>query len=126
MRRNCAWSWCEPSNFGAERGDLARTGTLAIELRDQAAGLRGIREADALAYRARQHQSRYAECVSLQTLRDNDYNLNIPRYVDTFEEEEAVNLRAVAKELKKLDADMQATNTTIAAYCKELGIETPF
>ncbi|MCE2935520.1 MAG: type I restriction-modification system subunit M [Cyclobacteriaceae bacterium] len=77
-------------------------------------------------YRARTAEDKYSYVATLQEIADNDYNLNIPRYVDSFEEEEAVNLRAVAKELKKLDADMQATNTTIAAYCKELGIETPF
>jgi type I restriction enzyme M protein len=46
--------------------------------------------------------------------------------VDTFEEEEPVDLEAVAKELKELDSEMQETDKTIANYCKELGIEVPF
>jgi len=37
-----------------------------------------------------------------------------------------VNLKAVAKELKKLDADMKATDATIGKFCKELGIDAPF
>ncbi len=57
---------------------------------------------------------------------ENDYNLNIPRYVDTFEEEEPVDLAAVAQELKAIDKDMATTDATIADYCNQLGIETPF
>ena len=64
--------------------------------------------------------------AALSEIAENDYNLNIPRYVDTFEEEEAVNLKAISKELKKLEADMGRTDATIAGYCKELGIDTPF
>jgi type I restriction enzyme M protein len=77
-------------------------------------------------YKARTAEDKFSHVATLQEIAENDYNLNIPRYVDTFEEEEAVNLKAVAKELKKLDVDMKATDATIAAYCKELGIETPF
>ena len=57
---------------------------------------------------------------------DNDYNLNIPRYVDTFEEEEPVEIGAVAKELKDLEMFMQETDKTIAGFCRELGINSPF
>ena len=53
-------------------------------------------------------------------------NLNIPRYVDTFEEEEAVNLKAVSKELRTVAEALEATDAAIAAYCMELGIDTPF
>jgi type I restriction enzyme M protein len=77
-------------------------------------------------YKARTAEDKYSYVASLKEIAENDYNLNIPRYVDTFEEEEAVNLKAVAKELKKLDADMKATDTTIEKFCKELGIDAPF
>jgi type I restriction enzyme M protein len=76
-------------------------------------------------YTARTASDKYSYVATLQEIAKNDYNLNIPRYVDTFEEEEAVNLKAVAKELKKLDADMKATDATIEKFCKELGIESP-
>ncbi len=59
-------------------------------------------------------------------VRENDYNLNIPRYVDTFEDEEPVDLAAVAGELQKLDKAMQATDGVIGEYCRELGIAAPF
>mgnify|MGYP000571993978 CR=1 FL=1 len=46
--------------------------------------------------------------------------------MDTFEEEERVDLAAVSKELKALDTEMEKTDTTIATYCTELGIDLPF
>ncbi|MDF2450432.1 MAG: type restriction-modification system, subunit [Bacteroidota bacterium] len=77
-------------------------------------------------YKKRASEDKYAHVASLNEIAENDYNLNIPRYVDTFEEEEAVNLKAVSKELKMVEEKIHATDTTIADYCKELGIDTPF
>ena len=59
-------------------------------------------------------------------IKENDYNLNIPRYVDTFEEEEPVDLAAVSAELQTLEAEMTTTDATIAKFCEELGIAKPF
>ena len=69
---------------------------------------------------------KYSYVASLDEVRENDYNLNIPRYVDTFEEEEPVDIAAVATELKELETEMQTTDDTIAGFCKELNIPTPF
>ena len=69
---------------------------------------------------------KYSYVASLDEVKENDYNLNIPRYVDTFEEEEPVDITAVAKAIKQLDHDMQQTDEVIAGFCNELGIETPF
>ncbi|OUR90923.1 type I restriction-modification system subunit M [Flavobacteriales bacterium 34_180_T64] len=70
---------------------------------------------------------KYSHVATLQEVAENDYNLNIPRYVDTFEEEEEpVDLAAVAQELKAIDTDMATTDATIADYCNQLGIDTPF
>jgi type I restriction enzyme M protein len=77
-------------------------------------------------YKARTAEDKYSYVAKLKEIAENDYNLNIPRYVDTFEEEEAVNLKAVAKELKKLDANMKPTDANIEKFCKELGIDAPF
>jgi type I restriction enzyme M protein len=60
------------------------------------------------------------------TIADNDYNLNIPRYVDTFEEEDAIDLKAITIELRELAALENTTDATIEEFCTELGIETPF
>ncbi len=76
-------------------------------------------------YRNRITEDKYSYVAELSEVAENDYNLNIPRYVDTFEEEEAVDLEAVAKELKQLELDMQETDMEIADYCKQLGIEAP-
>ena len=69
---------------------------------------------------------KYSYVASLDEVRENDYNLNIPRYVDTFEEEEPVDIDAVARELKELETEMKTTDETIAGFCKELGIKPPF
>jgi type I restriction enzyme M protein len=62
----------------------------------------------------------------LQEIASNDYNLNIPRYVDTFEAEERIDIEAVANKIKALDAQINETDKTIAAFCSELYIATPF
>lgn len=77
-------------------------------------------------YRDRKPNDKYSYIASLEEIAENDFNLNIPRYVDTFEEEEPVDLNAVSKELKQIDKDLDETNQEIADYCKQLNIPTPF
>lgn len=77
-------------------------------------------------YENRLPEDKYCYVAPLNELADNDYNLNIPRYVDTFEEEEAIDLTAITQELRELEAESKTTDATIAQYCTELGIETPF
>ncbi len=77
-------------------------------------------------YKERTTTDKYSYVSLLSEVTENDYNLNIPRYVDTFEEEESVDLAAVSAALKKLDKEMKNTDATIADYCKQLGIDTPF
>jgi len=77
-------------------------------------------------YRERKTEDKYSYVAQIVDVRENDFNLNIPRYVDTFEEEEPVQLDAVAGELKDLEVEMQETDKVIADYCKQLGIEAPF
>ncbi len=77
-------------------------------------------------YRARKEISKYSHRASLAQIAANDYNLNIPRYVDTFEAEDEIDLTAIALEIRTLEAKIQATDAKIADYCEELGIEMPF
>lgn len=77
------------------------------------------------AYRDRTETEKFSYRASMAEIEENDYNLNIPRYVDTFEEEEAVDLDAVLLELKALDSEMVAVDAAIAGYCKDLGLEAP-
>lgn len=77
-------------------------------------------------YSKRDNIEKYAHVAPLSEVKENDYNLNIPRYVDTFEEEEQVDIEVVAKELQALENDMQETDKAIAGFCDELGILSPF
>lgn len=76
-------------------------------------------------YRARVGSDRYARLAPLSLIEENDFNLNIPRYVDTFEDEALVDLEAVLGELKAIDSSLKEANEAIASYCNELGLEAP-
>lgn len=77
-------------------------------------------------YRERKTEEKYSYIAPLSEVKANDFNLNIPRYVDTFEAEDSINIAEIAQKLKDLDTSMAATDQTIADFCKELNIETPF
>ena len=76
-------------------------------------------------YRERREESKYSHVALLSEVIDNDYNLNIPRYVDTYEEEAPVDIAAVAKELHEIDESMSVIDKEIRNFCIELKIETP-
>ncbi len=78
------------------------------------------------AYLNRKPIPKYAAVATLDDVKANDYNLNIPRYIDTFEAEEHIDLGKTAAELVSLQQQMTATQKNIAAFCKELGIKPPF
>ena len=73
-------------------------------------------------YRDREALEKYSYNVTLDEIRENDYNLNIPRYVDTFEEEELVDLKAVQAEIKEIDAELAKVEEELNGYLKELGL----
>lgn len=77
-------------------------------------------------YAARENVEKYAHAATMDEIAENDFNLNIPRYVDTFEEEEPVDLEAVTGELRALETDMAKTDQEINGFCRELGISSPF
>ena len=72
-------------------------------------------------YKARQSVDKYAYLASVEELAENDYNLNIPRYVDTFEEEEEIDLMAVRTEREALKAELAELEEKMDGYLKELG-----
>jgi len=76
-------------------------------------------------YKERKELEKYSHKATLEEIAENDYNLNIPRYVDTFEEEEAVDLAEVSKALKDLEQEMKQTDEVIRGFCDELGIDSP-
>lgn len=73
-------------------------------------------------YRDRKEIDKYSHLASLKEIADNDYNLNIPRYVDTFEEEEPIDIKAVMAEIKTLEAERADLDKQIDVYLRELGL----
>jgi len=73
-------------------------------------------------YRNRKGIEKYSRAVPLQEIAENDYNLNIPRYIDTFEEEEEIDIHAVMQEIKELEATRAALDKEIEGYLRELGL----
>jgi type I restriction enzyme M protein len=74
-------------------------------------------------YRNRTVIEKYSYQASLKEIAENDYNLNIPRYVDTFEEEEEeIDIQAVMQEIKSLEAKRTELDKEIDVYFKELGL----
>lgn len=77
-------------------------------------------------YRERTTQDKYSRVAALAEVKENDYNLNIPRYVDTFEAENNIDLDFIAGELQTLETQINETDKIIADYCRQLNISTPF
>jgi type I restriction enzyme M protein len=76
-------------------------------------------------YRNRTVTHKYSSLVSIQQIADNDYNLNIPRYVDTFEAEENIDMDKIVSEIKSLKQDYAVINSKIQDFCNQLGIKAP-
>jgi len=74
-------------------------------------------------YQTRETIDKYAYLASLEDIQENDYNLNIPRYVDTFEEEEEIDLEAVRHERVTLKKQLADLEVEMEGYLKELGYE---
>jgi len=74
-------------------------------------------------YQARASVDKYAYLADFNELKENDFNLNIPRYVDTFEEEQEIDINAVQAEIVTLEAELADVKLQMAAYMKELGYE---
>jgi type I restriction enzyme M protein len=73
-------------------------------------------------YRNRVDVDKYAHVASLDEIKENDFNLNIPRYVDTFEEEAPINLDEVIKQLEQDKKEIAELETTINEQLKILGV----
>jgi len=75
-------------------------------------------------YKARTDVDKYAYLATLDEIKENDYNLNVPRYVDTFEEEEEIDLIAVRKEREHLKSQLADLEIEMAKYLEELGYDS--
>ena len=74
-------------------------------------------------FSAREAQERYSHLATLEEIAENDFNLNIPRYVDTFEAEEEIDVAGVQKEIAGIEAELDAVRAKMAACLKELGVD---
>lgn len=73
-------------------------------------------------YRTRAERERYSHKATFEEIEANGFNLNIPRYVDTFEPEPEIDLQAVQNEIRDLEKQLAETREKMNFYLKELGI----
>lgn len=78
------------------------------------------------AYEKREDVDKFAHVASMEEIAENGFNLNIPRYVDTFEPEPEIDLNAVAKEIRDLQGEIKEIDKELEPYFKELGLDFPF
>jgi len=73
-------------------------------------------------YRDRAEIEKYSHLATPEEIAENDFNLNIPRYVDTFEPEEEIDVAALQKEIDQIEAELAEVRGKMAGYLKELGV----
>jgi type I restriction enzyme M protein len=73
-------------------------------------------------YRARNQEKKYSHRATVAEIKANEYNLNIPRYVDTFEAEEEIDIAALQQEISRIDEELAEVRGRMASYLKELGV----
>ena len=78
------------------------------------------------AYKDRQDIEKFCHVATMEEIESNDYNLNIPRYVDTSEKEEEIDLEAKAKDIENLNAEIANAEAELKKYFDELGLKFPF
>jgi type I restriction enzyme M protein len=66
-------------------------------------------------------EDKYAFVATPDDIRENDFNLNIPRYVDTYEEEAEIDIPAVQKEIEQLEGELAEVQAKMKEYLKQLG-----
>ena len=71
-------------------------------------------------YRRRKNMEKYAHLASFKELEENDFNLNIPRYVDTFEEEAEIDIQTVQKEIDNLEGELANVRYKMETLLKEM------
>lgn len=70
----------------------------------------------------RKEIEKYSHIATIDEIKENDYNLNIPRYVDTFEEEEPIDLVALSKEMVILNSDIEKSESDFLSLLDELAV----
>ncbi len=70
--------------------------------------------------KSRKAVEKYAHLATFEEIKENDFNLNIPRYVDTFEEEEEIDIDAVQQEIDQLESELVKVRAKMARMLKEI------
>jgi type I restriction enzyme M protein len=73
-------------------------------------------------YKKREYVEKFAHVASFEEIKENDFNLNIPRYVDTFEEQEEVDIVELGKELVTLNHQIKTAENDFLAMLDELAV----
>jgi len=71
-------------------------------------------------YWTRQDVDKYAHVAGFEEIAENDFNLNIPRYVDTFEEEEEIDIDTVQKEIEQLEKELAEVRKAMAQKLNQI------
>ena len=74
------------------------------------------------AYEAREDREKFSHVATFDEIKENDFNLNIPRYVDTSEEEEQIDLEEVKRNIAGIEAELKDVQAQMAKYMEELGL----
>lgn len=78
------------------------------------------------AYKDRKDIDKFAHVASMKEIEENGFNLNIPRYVDTSEAEEEIDIDAVTTEIEQIDAEIAQASKELKKSFQELGLKFPF
>lgn len=109
-----------------DRKDILFIDASGDEYYDKGKNQNKLREEDiqriVVAYEKYETIDKFAYVASIDEIKDNDYNLNIPRYVDTFEEEELVDMEEVAKNIASIKEELEQVELQMSKYLKELGL----
>lgn len=73
-------------------------------------------------YKEYKTNDKYSHRATLDEIKENEFNLNIPRYVDIFEEEDAIDITKTQKEIEALEKELSGVQKEMAGYLKELGL----
>ena len=129
---NCSTARVSPPAFWCSKKGRTRDDVLFIDASGEGNYEKGknqnlLRDSDIArivsTYEAREAKvDKYSYRASRAEIRENDYNLNIPRYVDTFEEEELVDIDEVKRNIESIEAELSQVQAQMAKYMKELGL----
>jgi type I restriction enzyme M protein len=79
------------------------------------------------AFNQREFKDKFSYVADIKEINEeNEFNLNIPRYVDSFEDEDLIDLKNISNQLRKIDKEASQEDLTISNICNDLGIVNPF